>query len=186
MLFLLFVLLGLIFSGCGHVLYSDGPYIGKIIDKETHEPIEGAAVLAVWGKQTPRIAEAQWTYYDAQNTVTDKDGNFTIPGIIGGSINPMAKIREPLFTIFKPGYEAYKARRMPLPNHDGIKLLELRPLTTKTRNEKIDNMSGVISNACTPDRDPEFCIPQDKFVDLIKLMNIEEKQLGLGPTYLRK
>lgn len=65
------------------------------------------------------IAEAQRSYYDAQDTVTDREGNFTIPGITGGLVNPLAKIKEPLFTIFKPGYEAYKARRIPSAGDDG-------------------------------------------------------------------
>ena len=77
MILVLFLSLGLVSTSCGHVLYSDGPYPGKIIDRETNEPIEGAAVLAVWWKETPMIAEAQRSYYDAQDTVTDREGNFT-------------------------------------------------------------------------------------------------------------
>jgi len=96
----------LVAAGCGHLLYADGPYRGRVVEPETKRPIEGAAVLAVWWKEAP-APHPIITVYDAQETLTDKDGNFRIPGIIGGSLNPLAKIREPQFTIFKPGYEAY-------------------------------------------------------------------------------
>ena len=132
------------------------------------------------------IAEAQLFYYDAQDTVTDREENFTIPGITGGSVNPLAKIKEPLFTIFKPGYEAYKARRLSSAGDDGRSVFQLGSLSAKTRNEKINNMAGIVDGVCTPDRDRQFCIPEDKFIEFVRLIDIERKTLGLRPRYPRK
>jgi hypothetical protein len=63
-------------SGCMTYINKDGPYYGKIVDKETRQPLEGVVVVGDWGA-------AQWgstSYYDTYETVTDKEGNFTIPG----------------------------------------------------------------------------------------------------------
>ncbi|MFQ5853553.1 MAG: hypothetical protein ACE5JU_23590 [Candidatus Binatia bacterium] len=174
----------LLFSvSCGRVIYADGPYHGKVIDKETKQPIEGAAVLAVWWKETPMIAQAQITFYDAQETLTDQEGNFTIPGITGGSANPLAKIREPLFTIFKPGYKAFKQVRLRPPADEERSVVDLSPL--KTREERKKNLYGLLPGACAPDV-KQFCVPEEKILTLIRLMNVEEKNLGSKPTYIPK
>lgn len=131
---------------------------------------KGAAVVAVWRKETPMIAEAQITYYDAQETVTDREGNFTIPGITGGSVNPLAKIREPLFTVFRPAYEIYDARRLPPPDETGRRVLELRHL--ETREERLKNLRIV---RIFPD------VPEEKYPYFIKLKFSESAYLGLTP-----
>ena len=53
MLRVFFLSLGLIFAGWGHVLYSDGPYQGKITDKETNQPIEAPQYSPFGGKRLP-------------------------------------------------------------------------------------------------------------------------------------
>lgn len=163
----------------GHIFYADGSYHGKVIDKETKQPIEGAAVLAVWRKETPMIAHLMITYYDAQETLTDAEGNFTIPGIVGGSLNPLAKIREPLFTIFKPGYAAYggmvfKPRSVPETvqrfEEDDRNVFALGGLTTQ--EERLKNVHIIY---------PGPSVPEGKYPNLIRLRNIEEVNLRLPP-----
>jgi hypothetical protein len=39
----------IISAGCNPI-YADGPYRGRIIDAVTKQPIEGAAVVAIWRK----------------------------------------------------------------------------------------------------------------------------------------
>lgn len=165
--------------GNGRIFYADGPYHGKVIDKETKKPIEGAAVLAVWRKETPMIAHLMITYYDAQETLTDAEGNFTIPGIVGGSLNPLAKIREPLFTIFKPGYAAYggmvfKPRSVQETvqrfEEDDRNVFALGGLTTQ--EERLKNVRIIY---------PGPSVPEEKYPNLIRLRNIEEVNLKLPP-----
>jgi hypothetical protein len=172
-------------TGCGHVLYMDGPYYDKLLDRETKEPIEGAAVVAVWQKQSPWVGHYVVTYYDAQEAVTDQAGNFTIPGITGGSLNPLAEIRDPLFTIFKPDYVAYKSRRLPSVTQGGRAIVRLSPLTSKTREEKIRNLDLLLPRQCDSEV-REDCVPQEKLHNLLKLKNVEENNLGLKPTYFPK
>lgn len=80
-----------------------GPFQGKTVDADTKEPIEGVVVLVEWHKKQ-LLADAS-IYLDAQETVSDKDGKFYLPGI--WIFNPFH--RYTVFTtiiIFKSGYEA--------------------------------------------------------------------------------
>lgn len=155
-------------TGTWHLVYVDGPYHGRVMDKTTGRPIEGAAVVAVWWKEIPFIAQAITNYYNAQETLTDQGGNFTIPGIWGAAIIPLTKIREPLFTIFKPGYEAYRERRLAPPEKEGRTVVELRPLNT--RKERLENLSaGYLGPR----------VPKVKYPNLSKLRSVERKNLGL-------
>ena len=89
-------------GSCGYLARYDGPYKGKVIDADTVKPIEGVVVLGVWYKETPTPAGAVSSYYDARETVTDKNGEFEIPGMglkILSTVAPMSVL------IFKAGYE---------------------------------------------------------------------------------
>jgi PPOX class probable F420-dependent enzyme len=55
----------MVLVGCGHVIYVDGPYHGTVIDSETKQPIEGAAVLAVWWKEAPAVG-----HYTVSNSLS--------------------------------------------------------------------------------------------------------------------
>jgi len=163
-------------ASCGHLLYADGPYRGRVLDAETKQPIEGAAVMAVWWKRSP-APHPIISLYDAQETLTDANGNFTIPGIVGGSLNPLAKIREPLFTIFKPGYAAYggwSIKPISLPDtvqlyeEEGRTVVALRRLAT--REERIRNLDRIY---------PDPHVPEAKYPNLIRLQTLEEANLGL-------
>jgi hypothetical protein len=176
--------LGLISASCGHVLYVDGPYHGRLVDKATRKPIEGAAVVAVWEKITPSVGHYIEGYYDAQETVTDQDGNFTIPGIVGGSPNPLVKIREPLFTMFKPGYASYGALKAfkPISAPSGIEVSEsggrvifaLPPLRTK-EDRRTDWWNVRVRSD----------VPEDKYLRLIELKRSEAEQLGIQHRGIR-
>lgn len=171
-----------------------GPYQGKVIDAETKQPVEGAAVLAVWWLQSPGIAHPVESVHDALETVTDLDGNFTIPGMIEAPVDPQAKLMEPSFTIFKPGYKTYGPRTLKpmsafLPKDvieglsdniyekNGKMVVELRQL--KTQRERKENLIGVLPIACDP-RDPtQFCVDSAKYPNLLNLVNEERLNLGL-------
>ncbi len=88
-------------TGCLYAVRYDGIYRGKIVDQETREPIEGVVVLGTWSVYHFSPAGGYHTYYDARETVTDKKGEFVIPGEglrILSSVEPMS------FTVFKAGY----------------------------------------------------------------------------------
>jgi hypothetical protein len=79
------------------------PFEGKVIDIDTKSPISGAAVLAVYYKEVPSIAGSNSYAIDAQETLTNKNGEFRIPEVKKwfGDNNGEP---EGHLTIFKPGY----------------------------------------------------------------------------------
>ncbi|MFZ3090791.1 MAG: hypothetical protein WA240_09250 [Nitrospirota bacterium] len=86
---------------CNYAIASEfGPFQGKIVNAETKEPIEGVVVLIVWSEVH---FFAGSTFYDAQETLTDKNGEFYIPAI--WVFNPLIRLKaEADVIIYKSGY----------------------------------------------------------------------------------
>jgi hypothetical protein len=103
--FLRLLIIFLIFSlciGCARPFRFDGPYEGRIIDAESNQPIEGVVVDAVWEKVYPNVAGSSSEYFDTKETVTDKNGEFSIPG---HGVLVFSAIDYPNITMFKAGYD---------------------------------------------------------------------------------
>lgn len=96
-------------------------YRGKVIDADTKKPIEGAVVVASWLEERPTIAGGTTRTKDVKETLTDKDGEWSIRGARGGitslfsfiasaffafQTGPYSTLR-PEFIVFKPGYCSY-------------------------------------------------------------------------------
>jgi hypothetical protein len=95
-------ILGLFYIPSCYAARIDGPYEGRAIDADTGKPIEGVVVLGTWSTETPTPAGAVHRYYDAMETVTDKNGDFKIKGLgllVLSNVIPMDVL------IFKAGYE---------------------------------------------------------------------------------
>ncbi len=100
-IFLMGVAWLLMASGYFRPFFYEGTYRGRIVDAETREPLEGVVVLGVWNTETPSVGGGVQHYYDAREAVTDKNGDFSIPGHgvrILSNLLPMRPI------IFKAGY----------------------------------------------------------------------------------
>lgn len=80
----------------------DGPYKGRVIDAETSRPIEGAVVSATWYKVEATPAGGVSTYYDSYEMLTDKNGEFSIPG---KGLLVFTEVRDITLSIFKAGYK---------------------------------------------------------------------------------
>jgi hypothetical protein len=88
-------------AGCLYAVRHDGPYHGKVVDEKTQEPIEGAVVLGTWWVYHFGLGGGSYTYHDAREAVTDKNGEFTIEGEglrILSSLKPMSIL------VYKAGY----------------------------------------------------------------------------------
>jgi hypothetical protein len=98
-------------SGCAHT------YRGRVIDAETKEPIEGAAVVVYWNKEKGVFIDTVQKLKKVKETLTDKNGEWTIKGPKGhdyDEISPLLVIVShipfvyytirPEFIVFKPGY----------------------------------------------------------------------------------
>ena len=173
-LILLFILMTLsLQTGCLYAVRYDGPYHGKVVDQETREPIEGAVVLGTWSVVHFTPAGGVHTYYDAKETVTDRNGEFTISGQglrILSNLEPMSVL------IFKAGYSYEQAGtwdtlKIGLYSKDRIKweedkpIFPLKKLTFEERKKR--------------HADKET-IPDIKQRLLIKELNKEYKELGIS------
>jgi hypothetical protein len=108
--------------------HKDPDIVGKIIDYDTKEPIEGVVVMALWTTDVFRLTiEPDEKYYDYFETLSDKDGEFRIPGkgpFLLRDINP------PDIEIFKTGY-------LSIPLHDlGPMFMDMSPFSRYV--QKID------------------------------------------------
>lgn len=114
LVFLLLILIAILVSnifGRGWIFYHDGHYKGKVVDADTEEPIEGAAVVGMWRLEAyGGPAAPSEPYCDAQETLTDKDGEFIVPKASCFFLWPFTKIGKAEFVIFKPGYDSYPPR----------------------------------------------------------------------------
>jgi hypothetical protein len=109
---LFIILLVFCFSGCAQ--YAKKTFRGKLIDAETLKPIEGAVVVASWYKARPTPAGDSTYFKYAKETLTDKDGEWSITGPAGYQGKPglyklflgitVGAIEEPYIIYYKPGY----------------------------------------------------------------------------------
>ena len=163
-------------AGCT-ITHKYGPYCGKIIDAETKEPIEGAAVLVVFYTVEPGPAGSIRRYADALETVTDKNGEFRIPE---HKITAFKFFQlwdsHGYFTIFKPEYGCYPMHKdvkpMFVPNGtlpvNQYVIIELPNVRNESKEERLRNA------ACLPS--PK--VPDEKYKELRQLLNVEYKSIG--------
>lgn len=139
---IILIFIALIFlQGCMYAVRYDETYRGKIVDAKTGEPIEGVVVLGTWSVLHPGLAGGSHSFYDARETVTDKNGGFEIHGMglrILSNLEPMDVL------VFKTGYTYEKVSMDPeyYYLHDWIKLedgrliIPLRKLTIEERKKR--------------------------------------------------
>ncbi|MEK6697815.1 MAG: carboxypeptidase-like regulatory domain-containing protein [Nitrospirota bacterium] len=89
---------------CVRPIQYDGAYKGKVIDADTGDPIEGVVILGTWDTVFSGVAGGVSEYYDAKETVTDRNGEFTLPGV-GLRLNIINKLDSVYVLMFKTGYE---------------------------------------------------------------------------------
>lgn len=179
------------FASTASFYYSDGPWMGKIIDAETKEPIEGAVVVAVWDKVYATPAGDNSYFFDAIETLTDREGKFFIKEFKAINILPiLRRLDGPRFTVFKPRYTpfghssaGYHYFRKYFPNSplrvDSPTLTEMfkkgiviELFRLKTKEERIDVL---------PLSDYPFSGYDEKKKNYIRLLNLERRELGLDP-----
>src|SRR3989338_394599 len=97
------------------LIYHKPEFKGKVIDSETKEPIEGAVVVVTYSKTVFRfMPETGDVIIEVKETLTDKDGNFSIPSYTT-MIDPLAWESHADFIIFKPGYGSFPDWRVSPP-----------------------------------------------------------------------
>ncbi len=89
-----------------------GPYTGKVVDAETGNPIEGAAVHLSFYIGVIGIVDGHSEYAGAVECLTDKNGEFKLSRRVLRKQFFSFWDENPEVIIFKPGYGVY-------PNHQG-------------------------------------------------------------------
>lgn len=165
-----------VISQVGWLLYTGGPYRGQLVNAETRQPLEGAAVLFYWRRNAYGGAGGPVKYHlDAKEVLTDEDGRFHIPWFVGISLNPLSLVLEPSAIFYLPGYRSVLAEVDP-PDGKAFRdptVIPMRKL--QTRKERRDRIGGVL-----PSRVPNEAMP-----NFIRLMNTEREALGLKPVHVR-
>jgi len=149
---------------------------GRVIDADTKEPVAGAAVLAVYYGGYNTVAGSVSYAVDAQEKLTDENGEFTIPEVEYWSEKVTGRPRANL-TIFKPEYGVFPGHKnsnavgvnKSWPPREKYIVYELPKLKTmeERRKEHLKTYSE---------------IPYEKKKDYIRLYNEERINLGYGPT----
>jgi hypothetical protein len=153
----------------------DGPYRGRVIDADTREPIEGVVVLGTWDRETPTVAGAVHRYYDATETVTDKNGEFEIKGLgvlLMSNIIPMEVL------IFKAGYEYWG-----LGPWSGLKKGYLSSKTVKWEGDKaiipLKKLTMEERKKSGGPPDPPSEAPLEKVILMLREIDKNDKERGL-------
>lgn len=82
----------------------DRDIAGKIVDSDTQKPIPGVVIMVMWRTYSFRLTiEPDLKYYDYVETLSDKDGEFRIPG---KGLNIFRDIAPPVIKIYKSGYSS--------------------------------------------------------------------------------
>jgi hypothetical protein len=159
-------------TGC----YAKGPWKGKIIDSETKQPLEGAAVVAVWYKAYAGPAGTTDVFLDASEAVTNKDGEFEITSKSFLSVPLVRDVKGPFFTMFKPGYGSYPEFQVNIkaPNLTAMEYFQTKGAVVelpklKTRKERLDTLDSI-----------HLFNPGGKTPNLMRLYNMERKSLGFS------
>lgn len=163
--------------GLFHPLIAGGPFRGRVIDAETKQPLEGAVVLAVWENKTPGVAGYGYSYLDSEEVLTDENGRFIVGRHPPTSLVP-AWVAGPRITAFYPGYGFYPYFHISPrgSTREHLEMMQKQELSIelpclKTRAERL----RVIGEALPLE------VPRKKIPNLMRLINIESKAIGIPP-----
>ena len=175
--FLLFLTI-ILYSSVAHAGIP-GKIAGKVVDKDTGDPIAGAVVFMRFYTKVGTFGGPISYYADAVEVLTDKEGKFTIPARTVRDFRLLAEW-EPYggVIIFKPGYGAFPGhpktgpKFMPsysIPGNENVTIGLPRLKRIKERKRNLNYVS-VLDN-----------VPQKKWCQLFESINKERSSLGLRP-----
>jgi hypothetical protein len=163
-----------------------GRYQGTVVDADTGQPIDGAAVVIVWYKETYLAfptGDAAAHLHAVKETVTDAAGRFTLSAWRGIDWNPSTHVTTPVIIVYKPGYKAlmpgsrvergwrtFEDVERQLRHGATIHLPKLRP--------ECELGHGVV---LSPGELPIHHVPEARIPHLVQLINKQRERCGLSP-----
>lgn len=108
----------LLACGCGSLVHVGKGFSGRVVDEATGDPLPGVIVVAQWQPYYvgPVHAPGHSGVVHVYETVTDKDGRYSIPGWGPKPLPAGSEIRsaDPALSFFKPGYFPFAAGNTPV------------------------------------------------------------------------
>ncbi len=171
-----FLLIAAIAGGCGHLIYTSGPYRGRVIDAETRQPLAGAVVLAVWYWESFGLGHPSEGFHDALEVLTDANGEFAIPRETHFRVTGW--VDKPGIVVYFPGYRDFSFVQVQwngesigstLREHTVVELPRLKSYKERKDVATIPSLAAGV--------------PDEKMPNLIRLVNQELRTLGLQPIH---
>ena len=180
------VLLGL-FGACSYrFLGGLRTYVfhGQVVDAERGTALSGAAVTVVWTRAGVGIESHALSLLNAQETVTDANGRFSMKVSSGLDWNPLStRDDDPSIVIYQPGYEPLWAATI---DRQGFKTTDMlvaalrAGLTIKLRTLEAAKLTapryfdeGSVLGAAS--------VPRERIPNLMRAINAQRKMAGLQP-----
>ncbi len=88
------------------VLHWDGPCHGQVVDADTGEPIQAAAVAGIWKFEYFHI-NSHNGFANAKETITDANGKFKLPLTFAFTFWPFSVLNDMDLLVFKPEYDSH-------------------------------------------------------------------------------
>jgi len=167
-------------AGCT-ISHEFGPFMGKVVDAETGEPIEGAVVLIGFFIETGTFGGTAYRFADAVETLTDVQGEFAFDPKRVDLFKVMSSWSDDhTILIFKPVYGVYPGHRQAYSSwkyKQALIIPENEYVTyylpkLKTLKERKENLNDVLYPAG---------ITNEKCSILQRLKSVERVNVGLKP-----
>ncbi|KJU84311.1 conserved hypothetical protein, membrane [Candidatus Magnetobacterium bavaricum] len=168
----------------------DGPYTGRVVELETGEPIGGVVVATYWG-----LLYQKGSKYCYKETITDKNGEFEIPGVICIAAFTPSKLHPPHVVIFKPGYIGYPPIKTKKSLYTGIKfdkdhrhnVINLdKAITLSERSQTLKEVTSFLPYTFIGRDEPDDVIFERELPHLFKLVKQEGEYLRNEWKQIRK
>lgn len=140
--YLIILLLAPSLAACGE--YYSLPIDGKVVEERTLKPIPEAMVVIRWtGNISSSWVDSKTVCYHVETAITDKSGNFHIPGWTGKPANIQTDIYD-----LQTHIDAYKVGYgFPTTPPQGSKVVYLSPFAG-TREERLEYLIGLTGMEC--------------------------------------
>ena len=156
-------------------------YRGQVVDEETGAPLAGAVVTVIWGNSSYLGYEAgPREFLNAQETVTDSNGNFTLQVSAGFNRKLFTLVSDPWIVMYQPGYEPLMEdnfKRRGFETVDALVAALESGLTVKLRKLRKDEIRKYVDRRVVWPSDTPF----ERIPNLMRAINIQSKMAGVPP-----
>jgi hypothetical protein len=153
-------------------------YRGQVVDEETGAPLAGAVVTVIWGNSSYLGYEASpREFLNAQETVTDSNGNFTLQVSAGFNRKLFALVSDPWIVMYQPGYEPLMEdnfKRRGFETVDELVAALESGLTIKLRKLRQEEIYKYADTVVVWPNDT----PSERIPNLMRAINVQRKLAG--------